>query len=161
MITIEKKGDTFTQIVTLYYINISLSPHPQNQLIPTTRSKKKEKIQRKREENPTLQLEERNPSYCSQSPRFWSQRYLQAEGSSRRREEATRQKSTRASMNCRIFMAIQGTQVLDFGPQIHMISGSFCMVTDLGIWIQIFLRLAQNFWIQCIFQKLSSLASKK
>jgi len=31
----------------------------------------KEKIQKKREENLILQLEERNPSYCSQSPRFW------------------------------------------------------------------------------------------
>jgi len=46
-ITMEKKRDTFTWIVIIYYIKISLSLS--ESLSPTTRSIKEKKIQNKRE----------------------------------------------------------------------------------------------------------------
>ena len=68
----EKKGGTFTQIVTIYYTNPSLSLS--ESLSPTIRSKNEIQIQKKRKEEhlhyPTLK--HRNPSLKSKTASFWT-----------------------------------------------------------------------------------------
>ena len=70
-ITIEKKGCTFTLIVTIYYINPSLSLS--ESLSSTTRSKKKRKCKRNEDEHlhyTTLKIE--NLALKSKTLSFWT-----------------------------------------------------------------------------------------
>ena len=97
-ITLEKKGGTFTQIVTIYYINPSLSLS--ESLSPTTRSKKKRKYKRNEMKNSYLYYIKTQKPYpkIKNYPRLGPlQGFLQTQEASGRRDGATRRKSTRGS----------------------------------------------------------------
>ena len=73
-ITLEKKGGTFTQIVTIYYINPSLSLSLSESLSPTIRFKNEIKIQNTRNEEhlPYTTLKHKNPSLKLKTASFWA-----------------------------------------------------------------------------------------
>ena len=62
----EKKEDTFTQIVTIDYINLSLNLSALIYDLKINENTKKEK------ENPNLQLEDRKPNLNSNLLLFWA-----------------------------------------------------------------------------------------
>ena len=93
-ITIEKKGDTFTQIITLYYIKISLF-RINSALLQDIKRKKKYK----RKEKIILLYNQKREILTTtlHRPIFWTflQGYLQAEEESGRRDKAKHRRSTR------------------------------------------------------------------
>ena len=113
-IIIEKKGDNFKQIVTLYYINISLS-RINSALLQDLKRKKNTKKQEEEELcQPTPKR--RNPNSRSLTPHLQSElQYLQAQEVSGWRDEAARRKSmcgpirmSQKRGKSRVFMVIPG-----------------------------------------------------
>ena len=159
-ITMEKKEDTFTQIVTIYYINISLSFLINSALLHDLKTK--QKYERKEEENTTLQLKKRKPSLLADllASQLSTELYI-GKRRSRRRDEVTRQKLTRGSQRWPCFCG----HTRDLGPWFwRAIFSHFRDLSNIlgfGYLRPDFHQTRANVQIQCIFQKLSSLASKK
>ena len=137
----EKKGDTFTQIVTIYYINLSLNL---SALIHDL--KRNENTEEKKEHLHYPTLKDRKPNLILNLLAFQAfAGFLYAKEVSRRRYEATRQKSTHGPTTLpwkrgyyHVFAAKPGTQVPSFGEELLLTSRTFLVYLDSGIFVRIF-----------------------
>ena len=123
-------------------------------------SKKKWKYKRKKKKRKEhlhyTTLKERKPSYCSPSLGLRSiNAVFIGMGRFRRRDEVTRQKSTRGPTKMQLFYGISATKLgsiaLNFGHMIRLASSIFCMYLILQYLDVYFSRYVFKYGIQCIF----------
>ena len=142
----EEKGGTFTQSVTLYYINPLLSLSLEITQPYYNDLRKRNENTRNEEHSPTLLLKSAPTPKNEDCSRFGPlQVYLQAKEGSGRRDGATRRKSTRGSTgmprkfkDCRVSAVIPGSYVSEFCQVVPLAARMFRVYPVSGTFARIF-----------------------